>query len=121
MADPNRNIVPRSGGFFEELTTRFRLISRLMMDSRVHPVVKLLPVGALAYAIWPFDIPTPIDDAVVLWVGTTLFVDLCPPGVVEEHLQSLRRKPTAPNAGRDGEVVEGEYFDSDSQQGGPGH
>lgn len=114
-----RNMVPRSGGFFQELTGRFRLIGRLMMDSRVNPLVKLLPVASIAYAVWPIDVPGPIDDAVVLWLGTTLFVELCPPDVVQEHLQAIQPKVAGdqwkgsvpPSANQD--VVEGEYYEHD--------
>src|SRR5574338_1451376 len=118
----NRSITPRSGGFFNDLTDRFRLISRLMMDSRVNPFVKVLPVGALLYALWPMDIPTPIDDVFVLWLGTTLFVQLCPPDVVEEHTRRLESggKPAgwqdaAPNA-QQGDVIDGEYFEHDPKK-----
>jgi hypothetical protein len=31
-----------------------------------------------------------LDDAAILWIGSTLFVELCPPHVVREHIQSLR-------------------------------
>ncbi len=114
----NRKIVPRSGGFFQELSNRFRLISRLIMDNRVNPLIKVLPVATLVYVVWPIDlIPgNPLDDAVVLWLGTTLFVELCPPAVVEEHMQSLNGKAnaaqsnTAPGQGED--VVDGEYFET---------
>src|SRR5512135_2028836 len=93
--DPRRKIVPRSGGFFQELTGRFRLIGRLLMDSRVNPLIKVLPVASLAYVVWPIDLlpVNPIDDAFVIWIGTTLFVELCPPDVVNEHLRSLNRLP----------------------------
>ena len=48
----------------------------------------------LAYLIWPFDaIPIPmigvLDDAAILWIGSTLFVELCPPNVVKEHAAEL--------------------------------
>lgn len=117
----NRSISPRSGGFFNDLTDRFRLISRLMMDSRVNPFVKALPVGALLYALFPFDIPTPIDDVFVLWLGTTLFVQLCPPDVVEEHQRRLESGGKAvgwqdvPPA-QQNEVIDGEYFEHDPQR-----
>lgn len=122
-----RNMIPHSGGFFQELTSRFRLIGRLMMDTRVSPLVKLLPVASLVYAVWPIDVPGPIDDAVVLWLGTTLFVELCPPDVVDEHLQAIQAKftgdqwkggvpPTSQssaahdNVARD-DVIDGEYYE----------
>ncbi len=121
--NPKRTLVPRSSGFFQELTNRFRLISRLIMDSRVSPLVKILPIASLAYVIWPMDIPGPIDDALVLWLGTTLFVELCPPDVVQEHLQSLDRwpgsgkpqNPPAAPSSQEGDIVDGEFFDIDSR------
>jgi hypothetical protein len=113
----NRNITPRSGGFFQDLTDRFRLISRLMMDSRVNPFIKALPVGALAYAIWPFDFPTPIDDVFVIWLGTTLFVQLCPPEVVDEHTRALAQRASTVEWKdyQQGDVIDGEYYDAEAR------
>ena len=124
--DPRRNIVPRSGGFFQDLTNRFRLISRLLMDSRVNPLIKVLPVATLAYVVWPVDLlpVNPIDDAFVIWIGTTLFVQLCPPEVVEEHLRSFNRLPddgqwqNTSSSNPSGDVVDGEYYEDNS--GKPG-
>src|SRR5512146_1838079 len=95
--DPQSRIVPRSSGFFQDLTNRFRLISRLIMDGRVNPLIKILPVATLAYVVWPVDLlpVNPIDDAFVIWIGTTLFVELCPPAVVQEHLRMLSGNPAA--------------------------
>lgn len=123
--NPNqsRKIIPRSGGFFQDLADRFRLIGRLMMDSRINPFLKILPLGTLIYVFSPIDVLSlnPVDDAFVIWIGTTLFVELCPPQIVEEHMQALRRvvsaqwkdfpQPSNPNE----EVVDGEYFDADAQ------
>lgn len=125
--DPKRTLAPRSGSFFQELANRFRLISRLLMDSRVSPLVKVLPVAALAYVVWPLDLlpgPIPVDDAFILWLGTTLFVELCPPDVVQEHLQSLDRwsvfskgqNPPGSPSSQEGDVVEGEFFDIDARK-----
>ncbi len=119
--DPRRNIVPRSSGFFQDLTNRFRLISRLLMDKRVNPLIKILPVATLVYVVSPVDLLSlnPIDDAFVIWIGTTLFVELCPPAVVQEHLQSLDRWPVTgqrqdiSSTTPEGDVVDGEFFESD--------
>jgi hypothetical protein len=119
--DPRRNIVPRSSGFFQDLTNRFRLISRLLMDGRVNPLIKILPVATLIYVVSPIDLLSvnPIDDAFVIWIGTTLFVELCPPGVVQEHLQLLDRWPVSgqkqdsSSATQPGDVVDGEFFETD--------
>lgn len=125
--NPNRKVVVRSGSFFQDLTNRFRLISRLLVDPRVSPLVKILPVATLAYVIVPIDLLplNPIDDAFVLWVGTTLFVELCPPQVVDEHVQALARRASTgqaqsnvagqPNA----DIIDGEYFESDPTGGDP--
>jgi hypothetical protein len=124
--DPKRKIIPRSGGFFQDLTNRFRLISRLLMDTRVNPLIKVLPVATLAYVVWPVDLlpVNPIDDAFIIWIGTTLFVELCPPEVVQEHLQALDRWPVSgkvqPTSGspsqQEGDIVEGEFYETDSRK-----
>jgi len=92
MADRQRKIVPSpGGGLLNELGVRLKLILRLMGDGRVNPLVKLLPIGALGYWLMPVDLVIgPIDDAVLIWLGTVLFVELCPPDVVQEHMDSLR-------------------------------
>lgn len=86
---PSRSVVPKSGGVFHEAALRIKLIVRLMGDRRVSPLVKLLPVGALAYWLIPDIAPGPIDDALLMWLGSYLFVELCPPAVVQEHLREL--------------------------------
>ncbi len=88
---PNRNIqrAPNSG-FFWELSARIKLILRLLADSRVNPLLKLLPIASLAYLLVPDLAPGPVDDALIIWLGAYLFVELCPPNVVEEHLKKIR-------------------------------
>jgi uncharacterized membrane protein YkvA (DUF1232 family) len=92
----NRKIVvPASRGMTRDFVDRLKLIMKLMGDSRVSPWVKLIPIGAIAYLISPIDIIMGIpgidalDDAAVLWIGSNLFVELCPPDVVQEHRQNL--------------------------------
>jgi uncharacterized membrane protein YkvA (DUF1232 family) len=112
---------PKSEGFFDGLMLRIKLIFRLMGDSRVSPTLKLLPIGSLIYLVMPLDIPGPIDDALVLWLATTFFVELCPSDVVQEHLEALNAtrkvmdnyQETAQPA--QGEVVDGEIVDGDSE------
>ena len=91
MPDDNkRAISPRNPGFFQDLSNRFKLIFRLMGDKRVSPLIKLLPIGTLVYLIVPIDaFIGPVDDAVVIWLGTYVFVELCPPDVVKEHMDDL--------------------------------
>jgi hypothetical protein len=113
-----KSITQLTPGFLRDIAARLKLILRLMGDSRVNPFLKLLPVGALIYTLWPIDIPGPFDDAAVLLLGSTLFVELCPPAVVQEHLAALRQpagpdwqgQPGQPGAARPtGEVVDAEF------------
>ena len=92
----NRKIVvPASRGMTRDFVDRLKLIFKLMGDRRVSPLVKLIPIGALVYLISPVDIIMGIpgidalDDAAVLWIGSNLFVELCPPDVVQEYLQEI--------------------------------
>lgn len=90
-------VVPAKGGAMRDIVRRLKLVGRLMGDSRVSPFIKVLPLASLAYLIFPFDlapgIALPIigalDDAAILWFGSTLFVELCPDEVVQEHLKAL--------------------------------
>ena len=92
----NRKIVvPAQGGMTHDFVNRVKLIFKLMGDPRVSPLVKLIPVGALVYLVSPIDIVMGIpgvaalDDAAILWFGSNLFIELCPPEVVQEHMQAL--------------------------------
>jgi uncharacterized membrane protein YkvA (DUF1232 family) len=88
-------VVPASKGMTREFVDRLKLILKLMGDSRVSPWVKLIPIGAIAYLVSPIDIimgipgVAALDDAAILWIGSNLFVELCPPEVVQEHKQNL--------------------------------
>jgi len=93
-------VVPASRGMTRDFVDRMKLILRLMGDSRVSPWVKLIPIGAVAYLISPIDIimgipgVAALDDAAILWIGSNLFVELCPPDVVQEHQQDLNSNLT---------------------------
>jgi hypothetical protein len=86
----NRSITPsQGGGVFGDLAVRIKLILRLLADNRVSPWLKILPVGSLLYLVVPDLAPGPLDDAAIIWLGAYLFVELCPPDVVQEHMKSL--------------------------------
>ncbi len=97
MTEENKRSIKRpkeaKEGFFNELYNNLKLILRLIRDNRVNFLLKLLPIGALIYLVVPFDVfpINPIDDAMVMWLGGYLFIELCPPDVVREHLQELRK------------------------------
>lgn len=115
MADkrPGKLMVPQ-GGMLRDFVLRIKLIGKLMADNRVSFFLKLLPVAALAYLVSPVDLAPGVvfpvigvlDDAAVLWIGSTLFVELCPPTVVKEHMGELQN-----NLDDSGEVIDAETTD----------
>jgi hypothetical protein len=120
----NRNIIPSQGGnFFQGLSLRIKLIMRLIGDSRVNPMLKVLPIGSLVYFLVPDIAPGPIDDAAIIWLATYLFVEMCPPDVVKEHLEALNatrkvmdnyRETAQGNA--DSEVIDGEIVEDEQEE-----
>jgi hypothetical protein len=119
MTEEKNKVIRDEGGFFTDVGLRIKLIFRLMGDPRVNIFLKLLPIASLIYLIIPAPIPPdliplpiddaliiwvatylfvpippdliplPIDDALIIWVATYLFVELCPPIVVQEHMRAL--------------------------------
>ncbi len=78
-------------GLFEDLAERIKLILHLIRDKRINPLLKLIPIASLLYLIVPDLAPGPIDDAILIWLGAYLFVDLCSQDIVDEHLKTIRR------------------------------
>jgi hypothetical protein len=117
----NPLIKSKGPGFWNGFTNYFKLIARLMADSRVSPLLKLLPVGTLIYLVVPTDLMPllPIDDAAIIWLGTYFFIELCPPEVVEEHRAALNMLSQGDpgtvkgNNEPSGEIVDAEYWEAD--------
>lgn len=96
----NKSIVPApDGGLLQEIIRQVKLVWLLLKDKRVNVFLKTLPLLSLVYLVVPFDLAPGIalpvigalDDAAVVWIGTALFVGLCPPEVVEEHMNTLKK------------------------------
>jgi hypothetical protein len=97
-------------GVFSGLSKTFRLVLRLMGDSRVNFFLKLLPVGTLVYLISPLDAAIPVvDDALIVGIGTYVFIELCPPDVVEEHRARLDGLEDRSAARQDSSVVDAAF------------
>jgi hypothetical protein len=115
MENKDRKSVSAKGGFFSELTLNIKLIMRLIADKRVNPLLKLLPIGAVVYLIWPIDLAIgPLDYAALIWLGSYLFIELCPPEIVAEHKAALNQ--VVPGQWRDPiegdeNVVDAEYWE----------
>jgi uncharacterized membrane protein YkvA (DUF1232 family) len=123
---PNtRNIINnQNSGFIRNLLVQVKLILRLIRDPRVNFFVKLLPIAAAIYVISPVDlIPGAVlpfvgalDDAMVVWLGTSLFMALCPEEVVREHTNALENVVTgtwqdAPQQKPDDQIIDIEASD----------
>ena len=96
------------GGIFEPAI----LTWRLFWDSRVSPLPKLIPLGAVVYFLSPVDILPElalgplgmIDDVGLLILALNLFIAVCPPDIVMEHREQLGSSGRDSNAD---DVVEG--------------
>ena len=84
------------GSFFRELIQQAKLAYYLLLDPRVHPLTKLIPLVAVGYLLLPTDIIPDVipvlgqvDDVIVLMLGLRLFFEFAPPSVVQEHLGRL--------------------------------
>ena len=87
---PSDLMKPGQRGMLKDLILNLKLILRLMGDKRVNLFLKVLPIASLAYFVAPFDAAIPVvDDAAILWLGSYLFLELCPDNVVKEHRKLL--------------------------------
>ena len=87
------------GGFFRlliHLPSFLRLFARLVNDPRVPAAAKLPIVGILGYLILPTDLVPDflpglgqLDDLAVVLGGLKLFLRLCPPDVLQQHVQAI--------------------------------
>lgn len=100
-------------GWVRELTLRAKLVYRLMRDHRVNPLLKLIPIASLVYLISPIDlIPlVPLDDAGVIGLGFYMFLELCPPEVVRQHMLQLKAGTPTGGTYSNPEVIDAEYFE----------
>ena len=102
-------------GVVRNIVNQLKLIFRLMGDRRVSVFAKLIPVGAFAYLIFPFDgdLVLPViglvDDAMLLWLGSYVFTEVCPPEVVAEHVKALTGETAKSSTQND--IVDAEVSD----------
>jgi uncharacterized membrane protein YkvA (DUF1232 family) len=82
--------------FLHHLPNFLKLFSRLISDPRVALRSKLIPLGILVYLIFPADLFPDvfpgfgqIDDLAVILVGLRVFLRLCPPEVVQQHVKAI--------------------------------
>ena len=99
MSKKGDMISSQNAGFFSDLIQRIKLLWRLMADRRVNFFLKLLPIASLVYLVSPIDLAPgltlpvigALDDAAIIWIGTSLFMSLCPEDIVQEHWDALKK------------------------------
>jgi len=114
---PSNITITQQGGVIRNVVNQLKLIFRLMGDKRVNVFAKLIPIGAFAYLLFPADLAPNIvlpfvgmlDDAAVVWLGSYLFTEFCPPEVVAEHMKALSGNMTTGDTQED--VVDAETTD----------
>jgi len=79
-----------------EMWRSMQLVGRLMLDPRVPVLPKIIVPLVALYVLSPLDLVPDIllvlgqlDDIALLFFGTKLFINLCPPDVVMEHRRAL--------------------------------
>ncbi len=80
------------GGIFEPAILSWQLF----WDSRVDPIRKLIPLGAIAYFLSPVDLIPDLalpfgvmDDVGLLILALNAFIAICPPDVVADVRQRI--------------------------------
>jgi uncharacterized membrane protein YkvA (DUF1232 family) len=104
MADEKKNwlgpYIPQ-GNVLRDVIQQVKLVYYLMVDPRVHPLAKLIPIAAVGYIFLPVNlipdfIPVlgQLDDAAIVMLGMRLFFEIVPSAVVREHLKRLAQPVT---------------------------
>ncbi|HVO69411.1 MAG TPA: YkvA family protein [Aggregatilineaceae bacterium] len=99
------------------------LAGRLLFDSRVSGVAKLIPLLLVIYILSPVDlipdvfVPIGIvDDLTAFLVGLQLFILCAPAGVVAEYRHKPERRPhKATPKPDDPRIIEGDYIVHDDR------
>jgi uncharacterized membrane protein YkvA (DUF1232 family) len=79
-----------------EIWRSMQLVWRLMADPRVPFLPKMIVPLVAVYVLSPLDVVPDVllvlgqlDDIALLFFGTKMFINLCPPDVVMEHRRAL--------------------------------
>jgi hypothetical protein len=117
MSDQKPNKISVNSGAFHEVLVRGKLILHLMADRRVNFFLKAIPVASIIYILNPLDIPGPFDDLAIFSLGLYAFVELCPPTVVQEHLDNLHGITpdiSAQTGTPEDNIIDGEFRETQS-------
>ena len=88
----SKKIVPPGSSMLQRLGLYLRLVVDLFFDRRVPFPVKMLPVLALVYVLFPDFFLGPFDDLVITGICLYLFIELSPEWIRTKHKQDLMNK-----------------------------
>jgi len=115
-------VAPEQVGALTQFVRTLRLVWRLLIDSRVPTLPKLIIPLALIYLLSPIDLVPDLmlglgqlDDLGVLALAVALFIEFCPREVVEEHRRAIAAMPN-PRDSSDEDIIEGSYHVRDDDQ-----
>jgi uncharacterized membrane protein YkvA (DUF1232 family) len=84
-------------GFWKEIWEQVRLVWLLLRDNEVPIYLKLLPLAAIIYVIFPADLIPDIlplfgqlDDVTAILVGAKMFIEMAPQEIVNRHIRAMR-------------------------------
>ena len=91
------------------MVKQLKLIINLLRDKRVHLLLKVIPLLALVYIIFPDFIAGPFDDAGVLLILWQIFLALVPDEIIDEYKldQEIQEKPAV----EQDNIIEGEFWE----------
>jgi uncharacterized membrane protein YkvA (DUF1232 family) len=106
----------RSTGLLLSVWSRVRLATRLVREPRVPLLIKMLPLAAVLYVLFPLDFAADflpllgqLDDLTLVLVAIGTFLRLCPAEPVSFHQEAIargRRYSPMPAAGT---VIDAEW------------
>lgn len=89
----------RVGGFVTHLPSFVRVFYRLMTDRRVSPMAKLVPLLGVLLLLTPpaleldfVPLVGELDWVLVIFISLKVFIWLCPPEVVREHVARIAHR-----------------------------
>ena len=104
-----------------EMAKILKLIFRLMIDRRIPLGLKLILPVALIYLISPLDIVPDIlpvlgriDDILVIFIATAIFLGLSPRKILIEHFRGTTVTGKTPN--RKDKVIDGQYRSIENEE-----
>jgi uncharacterized membrane protein YkvA (DUF1232 family) len=117
MSDGQKPVISQDHvGALVSLLRTARLVWRLVADPRVPLFPKLILLVAAIYVISPVDlIPDLIlglgqlDDIGVAMLAIGVFIQLCPPAVVDEHRRAIAGESGPSAKPPDDETIEGSF------------